>query len=292
MKHVIENRHLRYFLEVARGLHMTRAAERLHIAQPALTQNIKYLEDELGVQLLIRQGKRLSLTQAGIIFAQEAKNSLAHFQRTLQAAQSATRGEKGKIAIGFQGAAGVSIIPLLLKRLRAKYPDIEVILHEMGTSAQRQALRQHEIDVAMMYSLLESEFSCQKLTPEALVVALHEGHQLARRQSIALEDLREETFILPTFEVVEALYHAVIAECAEAGFQPKHIQEVSAAQTALGLVSAGHGIAILPASIQILKRKGAVIRPLRHSRLQVTLNILWPRECPSPIIPKILECMY
>ena len=288
---MIENRHLRYFLEVARTLHITRAAERLHIAQPALTQNIQQLEQELGVELFERKGRRISLTEAGHVFEREAERSLRVFLGAQLAAQRAVRGEVGKVTIGFQSTAGLTLIPQLLKRLGDKYPDIEVTLREMGTAAQRKALRQGEIDVAIMYTLPDDEFSHHELTPESLVIALSESHALAARDSVAIRELSNDRFVLPAPEVAEVLYHAVLAECAESGFRPKHVQEVSTAQTALGIVSAGFGISVLPAAVQALPRKGVVLKPIRNSRLQVQLTLMWPGNHSSPIIPKLLESL-
>jgi DNA-binding transcriptional LysR family regulator len=288
---MIENRHFRYFLEVARVLHMTRAAERLHIAQPALTQNIQQLEQELGVELFERKGRRISLTEAGRVFEREAEHSLRVFLGAQLAAQRAVRGEVGKVVIGFQSTAGLTVIPQLLKRLGNKYPDIEVTLREMGTAAQRKALRQGEIDVAIMYTLPDDEFSHHELTPDSLVIALPESHPLAARDSIALKELSEDRFVLASPEVAEVLHNAVLAECADSGFKPRHIQEVSTAQTALGIVSAGFGVSVLPAAVQALPRKGVVLKPIRNSRLQVQLALMWPGKHASPIIPKLLECL-
>ena len=288
---MIENRHLRYFLEVARTLHITRAAERLHIAQPALTQNIQQLEQELGVELFERKGRRITLTEAGRVFECEAEHSLRVFQGAQLAARRAARGEVGKVVIGFQSTAGLTLIPQMLKNLANKYPEIEVTLREMGTAVQRKSLRQGEIDVGILYTLPDDEFSHHELTPESLVIALPESHPLAARDSIAIKELAKDRFILPAAEVAEVLYHAVLAECADSGFQPRHIQEVSTAQTALGIVSAGFGISVLPAAIQALPRKGVVLKPIRNSRLQIQLALMWPGKHASPIIPKLIECL-
>lgn len=288
---MIENRHLRYFLAVAEALHITRAAEHLHIAQPALTQNIQQLELELGIALFERKGRRLSLTEAGHVFQREAERSLQVFQGAQLAAQRAVRGEIGKVVIGFQSTAGLSIVPQLLKQLGLRYPEIEVTLREMGTSAQRVGLRQGQIDVAIMYTLPDREFAHYNLTPESLVIALPENHPLATRESIAIKELADEIFVLPALEVAEVLHHAVLAECADAGFQPHKVQDVSTAQTALGLVSAAFGISVLPASVQSISRKGVVLKPIRNSRLQVQLALMWPSVSPSPIIPKLLQCL-
>jgi DNA-binding transcriptional LysR family regulator len=288
---MIENRHLRYFLEVAKTLHITRAAEHLHIAQPALTQNIQQLEQELGVKLFERQGRRLSLTEAGRVFAEEADSSLRAFYGAQLAAKRAERGEVGKIVIGFQSTAGISVVPQLLKQLGQRYPGIKVLLREMGSSAQRNALRQGEIDVAVMYSLPDKEFAHHELIPESLVIALPSAHPLAERESIALKEISDEIFVLAAVEVAELLHRAVLAECADSGFRPHLIQDVSTAQTALGLVSAGFGISILPASVRHIPREGVVLRPIRNSRLQAQLTLMWLPKHPSPIIPKIKECL-
>lgn len=288
---MVENRHLRYFLEVAKTLHITRAAEHLHIAQPALTQNIQQLERELGVKLFERQGRRLSLTEAGQVFAEEADNSLRAFYGAQLAAKRAERGEVGKIVIGFQSTAGLAVIPQLLKRLVQRYPAVKVMLREMGSSAQRNALRQGEIDAAIMYTLPDREFAHHELVPESLVIALSEAHPLAARESIALKEIADEIFVLPAVEVAEFLYRGVLAECADAGFQPRHIQDVSTVQTALGLVSVGFGIAILPASAHYVRREGVVLRPIRNSRLEAQLTLMWSPKHASPIIPKIKECL-
>ncbi len=197
---MIENRHLRYFLAVAQDLHVTRAAARLHIAQPALTQNIQQLEAELEVELFRREGRRLTLTEAGHVFVKEAEASLGQFEHAQQAARRAARGEVGTLALGFQSTAGLSVVPQLLQRFRTSYPDVDVLLREMGTSAQITALRAGELDVALMYSLGSEEFAYRELVPESLVIALPEDHPLAQRDSVALKDLSQEVLILPAPE--------------------------------------------------------------------------------------------
>ena len=288
---MLENRHLKYFLEVASLLHVTKAAERLHIAQPALTQNIQQLESELGVQLFHREGRRLTLTEAGRVFQAEAERSLRQFNHAQRAAQRAARGELGTLVLGFQSTAGLAVVPQLVQRFRGSYPDVEIIFSEMGTSAQKKALLAGEIDIGLMYTTRSEEFAYRELIPEALVIALPENHRLASRDSIALKDLADETLILPSPTVSEVLYHAVLAECTESAFQPRKLQEVATAQTALGLVSARFGVAVLPGSVRVLARKGVVFRPIRNSRIQVQLALMWPKENASPIIPNLLQCL-
>jgi DNA-binding transcriptional LysR family regulator len=290
-KHVLENRHLRYFIEVARSLHVRRAAERLHIAQPALTQNIHQLESELGVELFHRESRHLRLTEAGQIFLAEAEQSLRQFDRAQRAAQRAARGEVGKLVLGFQSTAGLSVVPNLLHNLRTEFPDVEVSLIESGSTAQKRALRSGEIDIGLAYALPDAGFAYRELEPESLVIALPEDHALAAKDSVAIAELTQEVFILPSNSAAEVLRHAVMMECADAGFQPKRVQEISTVQTALGLVSARFGVSILPASVQVLIRTGVTLRPIRDSRIQVALTFLWMKDNRSPVLASLVKCL-
>ncbi len=240
---MIENRHYRYFLEVAKTLHMRRAAERLHIAQPALTINIQQLERELGVQLLNRTKRQLTLTDAGEMFAQEAHRSLELFQSAQVAAQRAERGEVGTIVLGFTCMAGLELVPRLIKHLYANYPDINVVLREMGTDAQISALRTNELDAAIMYSPRVESCESLPLPKEPIVAALPANHPLAGQDEIAIEDLACETLILPAREVAEPIREMVLAAIKQKSGVPMRIQETAALPTAFGLVASNMGIA-------------------------------------------------
>jgi DNA-binding transcriptional LysR family regulator len=288
---MIENRHLRYFAVLAKTLHMTRAAERLHIAQPALTQNIQQLEEELGTLLIRRTGRKLSLTEAGKVFLTEAKRSLQQFEFAKIAAQRAGRGEAGQVAIGFGSTAGLSVVPQMVKAFREKYPDVQVILREMGSDAQIAALRSGDIDLAIAYALPDREFQYMEMTPESLVAVLPEHHQLARNESVSIKELAQDSFILPAQNIAVTLQGAVLAECADAGFKPKYIQEAHTSQTALGLVAAGLGVSIQPASIRKLRRDGVVFLPLRNTRIEVRLLMQWKRDDVSVVVQNLLTCI-
>ena len=288
---MLENRHLRYFIEVARSLHVRRAAERLHIAQPALTQNIQQLESELGVELFHRESRHLRLTEAGEIFLVEAEQSLRQFDHAQKTAQRAARGEVGRLVLGFQSTAGLSVVPNLLQNFRTEFPEVEVTLIESGSTAQKRALRSGEIDIGLVYTLPDAEFAYRELEPESLVIALPEDHPLAAKDSVAIAELAQEVFILSSNSAAEALRHAVMTECADAGFQPKRVQEITTVQTALGLVSARFGVSILPASVQVLIRRGVTLRPIRDSRIQVGLTFLWMKDNRSPVLANLVKCL-
>jgi DNA-binding transcriptional LysR family regulator len=272
-------------------LHVRRAAERLHIAQPALTQNIQQLESELGVELFHRESRHLRLTEAGQIFLTEAEQSLRQFDHAQKIAQRAARGEVGKLVLGFQSTAGLSLVPNLLQNFRTEFPEVEVTLIESGSTAQKRALRSGEIDIGLVYALPDAGFAYRELEPESLVIALPEDHPLAVKDSVALAELAQEVFILPSNSASETLHYAVMTECADAGFQPKKVQEITTAQTALGLVSARFGVSILPASVQVLVRRGVTLRPIRDSRIKVGLTFLWMEESRSPVLANLVKCI-
>ena len=288
---MLENRHLRYFIEVARSSHVRRAAERLHIAQPALTQNIQQLESELGVELFHRENRHLRLTEAGQIFLTEAEQSLRQFEHAQQAAQRAARGEVGKLVLGFQTTAGLSVVPNLIQHFRTEFPEVEVTLIESGSTAQKRALRSGEIDIGLVYALPDAGFAYHELEPESLVIVLPEDHPLAVKDSVAVAELAQEVLILPSKSTAEVLHHAIMTECADAGFRPKKVQEITTAQTALGLVSARFGVSILPASVQVLIRRGVTLRPIRDSRIQVSLTFLWMKDNRSPVLANLVQCL-
>ena len=185
--------------------------------------------------------------------------------------------------------AGLSVVPHILQ---TSYPDVEVVLYEMGSAMLKRSLRSGEIDAALMYAVSDDEFASRNLAPEPLVAVLPEHHLLAKRSSIALKDLAQEKFILPPTSTAEVLHHAALAECAAAGFQPSAVQEVATLLTGLGLIAARFGVSILPASIKVFGRKGIIFRPIRDSRVTVQLALFWPKRNPSPIVTRLLEFEY
>lgn len=286
---MIENRHYRYFLEVAKTLHMRRAAERLHIAQPALTINIQQLERELGVQLFKRTKRQLTLTDAGATFAQEAHRSLELFQSAQVAAQRAERGEVGTFVLGFTCMAGLELVPRLIKHLHSDYPDINVLLREMGTDAQVTALRANELDAAIMYSPLVEGFDSLPLPRELIMVALPANHPLANQDEIGIEDLAHETLILPAREVAEPIWEAVLTAFKQNHGVTPRIQETAALPTAFGLVAANVGVAFGPASMEVLSRNGVVLKSLKEHSLSSQLTMHWHSRQPAPAIAHIVK---
>ena len=288
---MIENRHLRYFSVLARTLHMTRAAEQLHIAQPALTQNIQQLEEELGTSLIQRNGRKLSLTVAGEVFLLEAERSLEKFEGAKFAAQRAGRGELGHIAIGFGTAADVVVVPRLVKSFADRYPDVAIQLKEMGSDDQAVAVRCGEIDIAISYTTPNGEFNHRELPPESLIVVLNHKHRLAQQSFIDITDLRQDRLILPSKNVAATLSEAVMLEFAEYGLKPRSIQEVATWQTAIGLVSVGVGVSIMPASVSAYTRENVVTRPINNPGREVRLLLSWQRGNVSSVAQHLISAI-
>jgi DNA-binding transcriptional LysR family regulator len=285
---MIENRHLRYFAVVARTLHMTRAAEQLYLAQPALSQNMQQLEEELGTALIQRTGRKLSLTAAGQVFLQEAESSLRQFELAKLAAQRAGRGELGHLSVGFNSTAGIQLIPEILTAFRTRYPEVDIRMREMGMDAQLTALRSGEIDVAITYALPDEEFCTRQLPPEPLLIALNSNHPMADRERVSLGELTDELLILPAPDVAATLSNAILALCENAGFKPRYLQEITTWPSALGLVAFGYGISLIPATVSILARPGVILRRLADTHSEVALVLLWKRGDVSPVLEHFL----
>nr|WP_277751244.1 LysR family transcriptional regulator [Granulicella sibirica] len=284
----MENRHLRYFSVLARTLHMTRAAEQLHVAQPALTQNIQHLEQELGATLIARNGRTLLLTEAGAVFLAEAERSLHQFELAKNAARKVARGEAGNLSLGFSSAAGIRVVPRVVKNFGDRYPDIRVHLTEIGAEAQLRALRDGSIDVGIGYAQSTPEFETSRLPAESLFAVLPENHPLARKEDLDISELSREVFVVPSRKVATTLRDAIMAECEDSGFRPHLIQEITTAQTALGMVAAGVGISILPTTIRTLEHPGVAFIPLKNTRHEVRLALLWRRDHPPAALRKLL----
>jgi DNA-binding transcriptional LysR family regulator len=288
---MIENRHLRYFVVLAKTLHMRQAAAQLRISQPTLTQNMQQLEKELGTMLIHRSGRNLSLTDAGLAFQMKAELSLKRFEFAKTAARKAGQRPSGQVIVGFSSSAGLQFIPQLVKRSHAMFPDVGIQLRELGMEPQLAALRSGEINVAVAYAPRSDEFQSLELKPESLVIALHAQHSLAHQKAVSVGELTEETLIIPTRYAAATLADAIHAECSSTGFRPHSTQELSTYQSALGMVSAGLGVSIMPASVQVLHREGVAIRPIKSGRTEVRLSVLWRKTEVSTDVKHFLSLL-
>ncbi len=270
-------RQIRYFVVVAEELHFTRAAARLGIGQPPLSQAIRRLEEELNVQLFDRGTRRVQLTEAGAAFLHSARALLSLTEEARLAMQQFGRGERGSIRLGLTSSA--SFHPFVTReigRFRAKYPDVEVLLTERTTSGLIPRLRDGTIDAAFIRPAGgDTDGLCEHfLLYEEMLIALPVAHRLAGRPRIALRALAREPFVMCPRSHGRSVYDAIIASCQNAGFSPRVIQEAPQASSTINLVAAGIGVAIVSEAMTQLQALGVAYRPIAGAAPRAGLSLV------------------
>ena len=289
----MELRHLRYFRAVAEELHFGRAAERLHIAQPPLSQQIRQLERELGVTLLVRSTRKVELTPAGVAYLQRAVTILDAVEDAGEQAQRIAAGTEGRLAIGCVGSATYSLLPRLVRALREALPGVDVSVRgEMLAPAQIAALLAGEIDLALLRPPVEqSGVVVETVRRDRFLVALPDGHALATRQQLRIEDLRDQEFVAHAGHGRSVMNSVLTALCADAGFVPRVRHEVEETSTLVTLVAAGLGVAVVPEPTAALDIAGVRYRPLVPDRLGVDLVAARVGVANSPLIERVLAVL-
>ena len=284
----VELRHLRYFLAVAEDLHFSQAAERLQIAQPALSQQIRKLETEIGVTLFHRTKRHVELSAAGQAMVRPARQALAEASAAVEAAQRAARGETGHLRIGFIESAAMTFVPRAVRRFSADHPDVGLSLSELAVDAQVEGLRSGLLDIGILRLPAATDgLELASLADEGLVVVMAESHQLAQRKQISARTLTGEPLILLARQMVPGLYDQIIALQHQNG--GAHIaQEATSIQAVLGLVAAGLGISLLPASVTTLARTGVSFAALTESP-RSAMQIAWRESDRSPLTAAFLK---
>ncbi|MBD2196799.1 MULTISPECIES: LysR family transcriptional regulator [Calothrix] len=287
----MELRHLRYFIAVAEELHFSKAAERLHIAQPPLSQQIQQLEAELGVKLFHRQTKRqVQLTEAGKVFLQEAYQLLMQLDTAVALTQRIGRGQTGQLRIGFTSLVIYDLLPLILRQFREQFPAVELVLRELTTSQQEQALRDGGIHVGFAHPPLEDDtISYQCIHRQTLVIALPPTHSLAQTEHISVQNLLNEPLIIFPRYLAPGLYDLIMSVFSQGNIKPHITQEAVQMQTIIGLVSAGMGLAITPSSLQNLQRPGVTYRPLLEAAPVIETALIWQQNCLTPLVENFLQ---
>ncbi|WP_428312718.1 LysR family transcriptional regulator [Hydrocarboniphaga sp.] len=281
----MELRQLRYFIAVAEERSFSRAAQRLHVSQPPLSTQIMSLEQELGTRLLERSNRGVSLTAAGAIFLEEMRAVLARLEHGKTRTKQAGRGDVGRLSVGFVSIADYGVLPPALKDFRARFPGVEVQLHELTTDAQIRELRAGRLDLGIALGpIQESDLAFKSLQREELILAVPTGHRLARAKgALDLRRFANEAFIVPPRDVGPGLYDAIISRCHVSGFVPRISQHARQMQTVVSLVASGMGVALVPASLQNLRRAGVQYWPLRGASTGIELGILRFRELENPL---------
>jgi DNA-binding transcriptional LysR family regulator len=285
----MELRHLRYFVAVAEELHFHRAAERLHISQPPLSQQIRALERELGVALFERNRRRVELTPAGSAFLEDARAILEATDRAADNARRVAAGELGALRVGFVGSATFSpTLPALLREFRDRYPDVDLRLRELQTTEQLAALAAGRIDIGVIRGPLTSSELAADLEQlvilrEQLVVAVPDSHPLAPKSKLRAADLRGETFVILRRREAPGLFASLATVMRGAGGMPTDVLEVAEMQTILGLVASGFGVSLVPASVAEAERAGISFRPLADPSPEIELALAWRSDTRSAV---------
>ena len=272
----MELRHLRYFLAVAEELNFTRAAKRLNIAQPPLTQQIKALEAEMGVALFDRTGYRVELTDAGRSFVPQVARILADVRNAVLIAKRAAVGEVGHVRVGFTESASFNpLVTATFRSFRTAYPEVELSLEESPSTVLANALREGRIDAAFVRPPLRTGegIALHLIDEEEMVVAVPTSHPLALRTELEITDLAEETFVLYPRTERPGLADTVIAACEKAGFAPKVKQFTPQLSSTINLVAAALGISIVPSSMRGLQPQAVTYKRLRDPKLTALLGI-------------------
>lgn len=269
----MELRHLRYFEAVAEERHFGRAAARLHMAQPPLSQQIRRLEEELGVTLLRRSTRKVELTPAGEAYLDRVREILAAVAEAGDEAHRIEAGVEGRLVVGCVGSATYSLLPALARRLREQLPGLDFAFRgEMAVPEQVEALRSGRIDLALLRPPVDDgDLVVRTLRSERLIVALPEGHRLARRARLRMRDLREEDLVVHTGHGRTVMYDTVVALCRSAGFDPRIRHEVAETSTMITFVAAGLGVAVVPEPVSALVVEGATYRPLATGTTRIDL---------------------
>ena len=283
----MELRHIRYFLAVAEERNFTRAAARVGIGQPPLSQQIKDPESEVGVALFHRIPQGAELTDAGRAFLDHVQAIPSQAERAVRAAQRAARGEIGSLRVGYTGSASFNpIVTGAIRSFKCAYPDVDLSLEEDNTTRLIAGLREHLLDVVFLRSgdLGCEDLQLHPLSEEPLLVALPAGHPAAGSSRVDLRQLRDEPLIVPPRAVGQALFDTVIATCRGAGFEPLLGQPAPQMGTVVNLVGAGLGYALVPASFRQVQVTGVAYREIEGSTTVARLALAFRRGSTSDIV--------
>ncbi len=272
----MELRHLRYFVAVAEELHFGRAAARLHLAQPALSQQVKQLEKELNVLLLNRTKRKVSLTEPGRAFLGDAHRILEAADRAIETARRAASGEEGTLRVGYVDLATWLAFPSIVRTFRQRSPAVHVSLVELHHEPQRDALLRGDLDLGFL-SLTARDHGLEgiRVGLDPLVVALPADHRRATGRTIRLADLAEEDWVLFPVDLRTVYLELVLGSCSQAGFVPRVVQEAGQLQALAGLVAAGAGVTLLPRSMALAPRAGIAYRRLSGRAPALPLHLSW-----------------
>ncbi len=281
----IELRHLRYFAALAEELHFGRAAKRLHLAQPALSQQIRRLEEIIGAPLFLRTSRSVALTAAGEILIERTRRTLRDVQNDLEEARSIGRGDSGALNVGFISSGMLGALPAVLRRYRADRPRVQLRLHESFTQQVVTGLVSGALDAGLLRdSDPHPELVSERLFSEPFVAVLPADHPRARQRTLSATMLRDEPFVFYSPGAGTLAWNKPLALCGDGGFRPRVVQEASNWVTILRLISVGFGVSIAPACVAHIATDGVVCLPLRGAAEVSHVELAYRRGETRPIV--------
>ena len=273
---------LRDFVAVATELHFTRAAEQLRVAQPALSRNIRLLEENLEVRLLDRTQRSVKLTPAGRLYLDRALRILEELDRAAVDARRAHAGHAGRLSIGFIHSSTYSVTPLILQHYRARYPDVELVLNEFTIWDQIPALIDNVIDVGILRPPVDDpRLDTMVVRNEPFLIVVPAHHRLAGAGTASIRDLRADDWVFFSQQRSPLFHSRITAMCERVGFAPRVKQYATQIHTVLGLVRAGIGIAVVPSVARNLKIPDIGFLEIEERPAPVQVAVAWRREDPS-----------
>jgi len=285
----LELRHLRYFVAVAEELHFSRAAQRLRIAQPPLSQQIRKLEEHIGCPLFRRNSRMVALTAAGETLLERSRYILRRLDEDLESVRRVGRGEIGTLTVGFIGSAMLTVLPALIGSYRQRFAKVDLRLRELTTSSLVDAIRQGAVDLGFLRDVGPAEdLILETVVAERFVVALSEKHPLAKRKKISLVDLKNDSLILFARELGPLAWDKTIALCETSGFRPAIVQDAPEWLTVLRLVSSGLGFSIAPTCVATIRTPGVVCRGLTKCRILTNIELARRSDHLNPIMETFL----
>lgn len=288
----MELHRLRYFVAVAECEHFREAAERLHVAQPALSRQIASLEDDLGTPLFERLPRGVRLTPAGREFLTDCRQILRDFQRARERARRIGRGQIGTLRISFSEAGSWhGIFPNTIVEFRSTYPGVELVLQPLHSPAQVAGLCDRTFDASFLYAPAADEAPVEKriVQSDPIVVAMPATHLLTARESVSMRELTGVPLVWTTRALNPHFDDALMAACVQHGLVPNIVQEVSRNAVVLTLVAVGIGCGLVPASMRWRMQEGVVLKPIADLELRYDVALAWHRHNTSPVLAQFIE---
>ncbi|CAN5573790.1 LysR substrate-binding domain-containing protein [soil metagenome] len=281
---------MRCFVAVGEELHFGRAAKRMNMTQPPLSRQIQLLEFELQITLLNRTSRSVRLTPAGKVFLRECVRILALAEAAAVSARRVAQGQSGMLRLGFTAGSSYEFLPKLLSRTSASLKDVEIVLTEMVSKQQIEAIRSNAIDVGLhRFSFVPEGFDSICVVREKMLLALPRDHRLVKGRLPTARDIAGEPFI--TFSPRDGyyFYHLIDSFFSSESIAPNYVQHVSQIHSILALVSTGMGVALIPESARLLRYRDVVLRQMKREPPYAELHLVWSKDCDNPALPSLVQ---